>query len=387
MSPRVVLKVGTSSLTNQDGLIRTDVVDRIVTRVADWSTSGYEVLLVTSAAIAAGVKAVGLTSRPDDPISLQALSAVGQSRLMRTYDDHFAASGLISGQVLITPNDFFDRRLFLKAKATLDRLLEMGVVPVVNENDAITDEAIRFGDNDRIAALVAQLIGASTLVILTDSDGLRTADPRFDPTASLVSEVTDIDRLLSADLGGAGTERGSGGMVSKIAAARIAAWSGVTTIIASADRIGELDPALRGERGEWTVVQPRSKTLSARKLWIAFGVRPEGTIRIDKGATGALQDAGSSLLAVGVVDVEGSFRAGAGVEISDHAGAVIGKGVVNVDSADLGAALGTASGSRPTRGDSPGSPGCLLALGLGGRLRNGVFDSAISPDSGSAGCF
>ena len=193
--------------------------------------------MVTSGAIAAGLPALGLSAvRPRDAVTLQAASAVGQSRLMRVYDAALAEGGLVGGQVLLAPLDFMVRQQYLHARSTLTRLLELGVVPVVNENDAIADDEIRFGDNDRMAALVAHLIGADLLVLLTDQPGLLTGDPRFDAEASLIEEIVEVDHTLEAMAGGVGSDRGSGGMASKLAAAKIAAWSGVRAVIAQADR-------------------------------------------------------------------------------------------------------------------------------------------------------
>ena len=189
---RIVLKIGTSSLTGPDGAVREASIEATVNQVARWRAESHEVLMVTSGAIAAGIAAVGLDTRPTDAVTLQALSAVGQSRLMHTYNDAFSNHDLVAGQVLLSPGDFFERQQYLHARQTLDRLVAMGVVPVVNENDAVADDAIRFGDNDRIAALLAQLMSADVLVLLTDIEGLLTADPRVDASASLIEEVLSL---------------------------------------------------------------------------------------------------------------------------------------------------------------------------------------------------
>lgn len=348
---RLVVKIGTSSLTTGIGVIDEAMLQRVVAQIAKWRQDGHDVVMVTSGAIAAGVAAVGLSERPTDAVKLQALSAVGQSRLMRTYDDAFATAGLVSGQVLLSPGDFFERQQYLHARATLEALLSMDVVPVINENDAVADDAIRFGDNDRIAALVAQLMGAQVLLLLTDTEGLLTADPRTDASASLISEVLEIDRELEELAGGAGTVRGSGGMASKLSAAKIAAWSGVRTVIAAADKVEHLDAALAGEPGTGTVVQPQPRQLGARKLWIAFAVRSEGTVVVDAGAVEALRDGSRSLLAVGVTAVVGTFAAGAAVEVADSDGQVFAKGLVRYDSQ----AISAAAGRRSQDGDNPAS--------------------------------
>src|SRR5512132_39338 len=258
----VVAKVGTSSITTGSGEIDEGAIAKFCTGVAALRAAGHRVVMVTSGAIAAGLPALGLSaSRPRDAVTLQAASAVGQSRLMRVYDAALAADGLIGGQVLLAPLDFMVRQQYLHARSTLTRLLELGVVPVVNENDAIADDEIRFGDNDRMAALVAHLISADLLVLLTDQPGLLTGDPRFDAEASLIEEIVEIDHTLERMAGGVGSDRGSGGMASKLAAAKIAAWSGVRAVIAQADRDDVLAEAVAGRPGVGTVVVPRRRRL------------------------------------------------------------------------------------------------------------------------------
>jgi glutamate 5-kinase len=260
--------------------------------------------------------------------TLQAVSAVGQSRLMRVYDDVLARHGLIGGQVLLAPLDFVHRKQYLHARQTLLRLLDLGVVPVVNENDAIADDEIRFGDNDRLAALVAHLVGAELLVLLTDTPGLLTADPRLDEDASLIEEIVEVDQSLEAMAGRPAGVRGSGGMASKLAAAKIAAWSGVRVVIAGADRPGVLTEAAAGLPGVGTVVRPHDRRLSARKLWIAFAVGSSGTVAVDEGARTALVERRTSLLPAGVVGVQGTFDADDAVEIAGPDGRVFAKGLV-----------------------------------------------------------
>ncbi|MDZ7732532.1 MAG: glutamate 5-kinase, partial [Acidimicrobiia bacterium] len=215
---RVVAKIGTSSLTDGEGRIARDAVARFCAEVAALRATGRQVVVVTSGAIGAGLPALGYSGdrRPRDAATLQAVSAVGQSRLMHVYDDALGAHDIVSGQVLLAPLDFMVRQQYLHARETLERLLELGVVPVVNENDAIADDEIRFGDNDRLAALVAHLVLAEHLVLLTDTAGVLTADPRLDESASLIEEIVEIDHQLEEVAGGAGTARGSGGMASKL---------------------------------------------------------------------------------------------------------------------------------------------------------------------------
>jgi glutamate 5-kinase len=342
----VVVKVGSSSLTDERGAIRVDVIDSIAAQLADARSDGHRVVLVTSAAVAAGVAAMGLAERPTDMGTLQALSAVGQSRLMHVYDVALSARGLIGAQVLLTPHDFFDRRQYLHARATLNRLLELGCVPIINENDAIAVDELRFGDNDRIAALVAQSLHADRLVLLTDTAGLFTADPRSDPTAQLVERVVDVD-ALDANVGGAGTSRGSGGMASKLAASRMAAWSGVTAVIAAAHRSDVLRDAIRETPGVGTVFEPHDRRLSARKLWLAFAVGAEGRIVIDDGAVVALRDRGRSLLAAGVARVDGDFADGDAVDVVSLSGVTIARGLVGLAAEGLRHIAGRASGDLP----------------------------------------
>ncbi len=332
---RVVVKIGTSSLTDLAGRIDRGAITKVCAELAEARLGGHQVLVVTSGAVAAGMGALGLTQRPRDRRTLQALSAIGQSRLMQTYNEVLAGHDLVGGQVLISPLDFFERSQYVHAKATLGRLLDLGVVPLINENDALADTEIRFGDNDRIAALVAHLVDADLLVLLTDTPGVFTADPRIDPGASLIEEIRQVDRALEAVAGGAGTARGSGGMASKLAAAKIAAWSGVRTVIAAAKRERVLLDALDGGAGVGTVVLPHDRHLPAKKLWIAFAVPAEGRVVVDAGARRALVERGVSLLPVGVVAVDGQFHRGAAVEVIDTAGDVFAKGLIRVSSRNL----------------------------------------------------
>jgi glutamate 5-kinase len=323
-----VVKIGTSSITDAQGEVDVTAIEKLCTEVAGLRGAGIKVVIVTSGAITAGLPALGLHgARPSDLGTLQAVSAVGQGRLIRVYDDILARHRLISGQVLLAPLDFVHRQQYLHARQTLTRLLELGVVPIVNENDAVADDEIRFGDNDRLAALVAHLVTADVLVLLTDTEGLYTADPRLDAEASLIEEIVEVDHALEAAAGGSRSDRGSGGMASKLAAAKIASWSGVRAVIAAAERPGVVAAAVNGEPGVGTVVRPHDRRLSARKLWIAFAVGSEGTIVVDDGARAALVDRGSSLLPAGVVGVEGSFDPESAVEIAGPDGRVFAKGL------------------------------------------------------------
>ncbi len=348
MNP-VVVKIGSSSLADPEGGVRVDAIARIADQVAVVRATGRPVVVVSSGAIVAGLPELGLggAARPRDSLTLQAASAVGQANLMRVWKEQFARHSLVVGQVLLAPFDFWYRRQYLHARDTMARLLELGVVPVVNENDAIADDEIRFGDNDRIAALVAHLVAAETLVLLTDTEGVFTADPRFDSNASLIEEIVEFDQALESAAGRSGSVVGSGGMTTKIGAARIASWSGVRTVIAAAERPDVLVDAVRGEPGIGTVVQPRSQRLGARRLWIAFAVGAGGSVVVDDGARKALVAGGRSLLPAGVVDVRGSFAAGDAVEVVDSGGAVFAKGLMRMSADELRNAAGRHSTELP----------------------------------------
>jgi glutamate 5-kinase len=346
----VVVKIGTSSLTDDQGIIRRDAIEKLCLEVAGARESGHRVVIVTSGAIGAGLPALGLggDQRPRDAQTLQAVSAVGQSRLMGVYSEALDRHSLIGGQVLLAPLDFVDRRQYLQARGTLNRLLELGVVPIVNENDAVADDEIRFGDNDRLAALVSHLVDAELLVLLTDTSGLLSADPRVDPEASLIEEIVEFDQQLDDIGSGPGTPGGSGGMSSKLSAAKIAAWSGVRTVIAAAHRENVLLDAINGLAGVGTTVAAHERNLPARKLWIAFAVRSSGLLTVDSGARNALERGGTSLLAAGVLSVTGEFDADDAVEIADESGEVFAKGLVGMGAQTLKAAAGHSRSELPS---------------------------------------
>ncbi len=342
---RCVVKIGTSSVTDAEGNVDVESVAKLCTEIAEVRGNGHEVVVVTSGAVTAGVATLRPPGgRPRDLTTLQALSAIGQHRLMRVYDDALGAQGLLAGQVLLAPLDFGERRQYLHARATLGRLLELGVVPVVNENDAVADDELRYGDNDRLGALVANLLGADLLVLLTDTDGLFTADPRRDAGASLVEEVTAVDAALEAAAGGAGSAGGSGGMASKLAAARMAAWSGIRVVIAAARRPGVLADTVAGEPGTGTTFPPSRRRLPARKLWIAFALPALGRLRVDAGAVTAIVEREASLLPAGVVALEGAFEEGDAVDVVGPDGAVVAKGLARLPARRAGEWRGRRSG-------------------------------------------
>jgi glutamate 5-kinase len=327
----VVVKIGTSSVTDASGGVDRGVLCDIARDVVALRERGWVVVVVTSGAITAGWAEVGKGSaRPNDAVTLQAVSAVGQPLLMHAWRDAFAEFATPVGQVLLAPLDFSHRGQYLHARGTLEALQGLGVVPIVNENDAVADEEIRFGDNDRLAALVANLIRATHLVLLTDTDGLLTADPRLDPRATLIEEVTAFDADLLKLAGSSGSGIGSGGMASKLSAARMATWSGVTTVIAPARAPEALSQALGATPGFGTTFHPRSERLSARKAWIAFAVASHGSLSINEGAMQALEHHGRSLLRVGVESHAGSFSEGDAVDITGPDGQVVAKGLARV---------------------------------------------------------
>jgi glutamate 5-kinase len=329
-----VIKIGTSSITLPSGELDESALVKLADDLAGARADGGRVVLVMSGAIAAGMPALGLTVRPTEIGTLQAIAAVGQPRLLERMSALLAKHHVVAGQVLLTPYDFFHRSQYLHARMTLQHLLDLGVLPIVNENDTVADDEIRYGDNDRLAALVSHMLGADVLVMLTDTAGVFTADPRRDHEASLIEEIVEIDAALENGVGGAGTDRGSGGMASKLAAAKIAAWSGVRAVIASAALPGVVADALAG-RAVGTTFAPRAQRLPSRKLWIAFARASEGTIAVDAGARRALVEGGKSLLAAGVRDVDGTFDADATVEIVDDLGAVFAKGLCRYTSRQL----------------------------------------------------
>ncbi len=346
----VVVKIGTSSITEVDGTIKSDAVAKLSSEVAAAKADGHQAVVVSSGAIGAGLPVLGFEQgRPRDSVTLQALSSVGQSRLMSLYQECLDSYGLICGQVLLAPRDFLERPQYLHARRTLNRLLKLGVVPIVNENDAVADDAIRWGDNDRISALVAHMVGAELLVLLTDTEGVHTADPRSNDETRIVEEITNLSLLdeLAAAAGGAGTDRGSGGMSSKLAAARIASLSGVRTVIAAAHRDQVVADALDHSPGVGTTVTAQPQRMSARKLWIGFAMVPSGTVWVDDGARRAVVERGASLLAIGITRFEGAFQPGDAVDVRGPDDQVFARGLMEVSSDDMNSVVGLRSDALP----------------------------------------
>ena len=344
---RIVAKIGSSSLTDDLGVIDRAIIADVCRQIARLRSQGHEVVLVTSGAVSAGVSALGLSERPTDMRTLQALAAAGQSRLMEVYNAEFASHSLVAAQVLLVPHDFIDRTQYLHARSTLERLIELGCVPVVNENDAIANDEIRFGDNDHISALLSHLLRADLLILLTDTEGLYTNDPRVDSSATLITDVHESDPLMSVSAGATGSNRGSGGMASKLSAARIASWSGIRAVIARATIVDVLEvvttAAISGTAGVGTTFHGSDRALSARQLWVAFASEVRGAVTIDDGAAGALLKGTVSLLPAGVVLVEGSFEPGETVDIRRTDGTVLARGLAMMSAAQARTAQGRRS--------------------------------------------
>lgn len=343
---RVVAKIGTASITDANGTIERAAIAKLCDEVGDLRKQGHEVIVVSSGAVAAGVAAVGLSERPADMPTLQAISAAGQSRLVEAYNQELGRHGLVGAQLLVDSMDFVTRDQYLHLRSTMNRLLELGCVPIVNENDAIANDELRYGDNDRIAAMIANSVNADVLVLLTDMDGVFTADPRTDSTATLVPLVRTDDPLLAITADDGGSGRGSGGMASKLTAARMASWSGIRSVIARASRKGVLSGSVSDEL-VGTTFEAHDRTLSARKLWIAFAAEVSGAVIVDAGARRALTQRPNSLLPAGVVSVEGFFERGDVVDIVDVDGPPFARGMATMSSATLQSALGMHTSELP----------------------------------------
>jgi glutamate 5-kinase len=330
----LVVKLGSSIVADDRGEVRHEVLERICDEVAALHLQNQSPIIVTSGAIARGMGVMRLSIRPRAIDELQAASAVGQGKLYQVYDELLARRGVPTAQVLLTFFDMSARTHYLNARQTLRKLLDWRVVPVINENDTTTTDEISFGNNDFLAAQVAILLGADQLLLLTDADGVYTADPRNDPSAELIAEVTDFEMLEHHDIGHATSPLGSGGMRSKVVAAEMATAAGIPTVIAGGLRPGVIADAAAGRLTTGTHFPARSERYSSFKLWLKYAKPVRGRIEIDAGAARALREAGTSLLPVGIVDVTGEFDAGDAVEVQ-HADATVGKGICNYSSAEL----------------------------------------------------
>ena len=330
---RIVIKVGSSLVTNEGRGLDEAAIGEWSRQIAQLVGQGREVIMVSSGAIAEGMKRLGWTSRPHAIHELQAAAAVGQMGLAQMYESRLRANGLGSAQVLLTHADLADRERYLNARSTLLTLLKLGVVPVINENDTVVNDEIKFGDNDTLGALVANLVEADVLIILTDQKGLYTADPRKDSRATLVNEAQAGDPALEAMAGGAGSNIGRGGMLTKILAAKRAAGSGASTVIAWGR---EPDALLRLARGEaiGTLLLAQTAKTHARKQWMVDQLQLRGSVTVDAGAAAKLLGEGKSLLPIGMTAVEGDFSRGDVIAVLDQRGTEIARGLANYASSE-----------------------------------------------------
>ena len=343
-SRRLVLKVGSALLAQDDGQLRRDWLDALARDVAELRSSGVDVMIVSSGAIAVGRRLLGLARGPRNRVlrldESQAAAATGQVQLAHAWQEVLGRHHVSVAQILMTTDDTEDRRRHLNARNTISTLLRLGVVPVINENDTVATEEIRFGDNDRLAARVAQMMGADTCVILSDIDGLYTADPTRDPAATHIARVDAITPEIEAMAGDTAGDDGSGGMITKIEAARVALQAGCRLAISDGRALHPLKRLLEGERATWFM--PHGEPHTARKSWIAGSLKPVGTIVVDDGAAGALAR-GKSLLPAGVIKVVGAFDRGDPVIVAGADGLEIARGLIAYDSADARRILGRQS--------------------------------------------
>jgi glutamate 5-kinase len=337
---RWVVKVGSALLTNDNLGLNVDLIKQLARQISFLRSQGIDVLLVSSGAVAAGMGQLGLSKRPEHIDSLQAAAAVGQATLVRQYEQAFAPFEIKTAQVLLTHADISNRSRYLNARSTLTKLLELSVLTVVNENDSVATEEIRFGDNDNLAALVTNLVDADLLVILTDQDGLFSSNPLGNPDAKLVPEAQADDPSLLAMASG-GSDLGRGGMVTKLNAAQIAAHSGASTIIANGREQSVLEKLFRGDQlGTLLLAKQR---INAKKQWMAGQLRICGTVTLDEGASRVIKQAGSSLLPIGVTHIKGDFERGELLSCVDASGKEIARGLTNYTAEDARKLIGKSS--------------------------------------------
>jgi glutamate 5-kinase len=341
-SKRWVIKIGSALLTADGKGLSRELLGSWVEQMAALRHAGHQLVLVSSGAVAEGMSRMGWQTRPHNLNELQAAAAIGQMGLVQAWETGFQKFDLHTAQVLLTRDDLEDRSRYLNARSTLRTLLELGVVPVVNENDTVTNDELRFGDNDTLAALVANLIEADLLVLLTDQEGLFDADPRFNPQAKLISQTRVDNPQLDQVAGGSASGLGLGGMVTKVRAARLAARSGTGTVIAAGRQKQVVDAIYRGE-DVGTLMVPVQEPQAARKQWLAGQLQPRGSLTIDDGAVRVLREQGSSLLAVGVSDLNGDFARGEVVVCLDKQGAEVARGLVNYDAQETARLMGKPS--------------------------------------------
>lgn len=334
LASTVVIKVGTNVLTRADGRLDPAHVQSLADQLHRLQSGGRKVALVSSGAIGAGMGRLGLPRRPSDLRQLQACAAVGQALLMRAYEDCLAHHGIPTAQILLTAGDFDSRGRYLNVRNTILTLFEHGCLPIINENDTVSVAEIRFGDNDRLAALVTNLLQAPLLVLLSVVDGLYTSDPHEDPSATVLTTVPDIDAAIMAKAGGSRSTLGSGGMRSKLRAARLATVAGESVILANGSTPGILD-ALFAAEPVGTLFLPHDRTLPAWKRWLGYTAQPRGRLVVDAGARRAIQHQGRSLLPIGIVQVGGVFGKGDVVTLYDVAGVEFARGLSNYSSGDV----------------------------------------------------
>ena len=332
---RIVIKVGSSTITYGTGKRNFSRIDRLAREIADLANQGKEIILVSSGAVAVGVDRLGLSAKPKTIPGKQAAAAVGQGVLMHTYEKIFAEYGQIVAQVLLTRMDSVDRHRYTNSRNTFLALLDYKVIPIVNENDAVSIDELKIGDNDNLSALVAGIVDADLLIILSDVDGLYTANPQKDPTAKLVPEVSDITQEIEESAGDAGSTVGTGGMFTKIQAAKVATSSGIHMVIASGEEKDAISRILEGEE-VGTLFVSRENRLQFRKRWLAFGARIAGKIVVDDGCAKAVRKAGAcSILPAGITNVDGEFEAGNTVSVVDKSGHELARGLTNYSSEEL----------------------------------------------------
>lgn len=335
---RIVIKIGSRILTGEEGELNRDWIAALASQVAELRRDGREVIVVSSGAVAAGRGLLGFIDRSVTIPQKQAAAAVGQPRLMREYEGAFSASDCRVAQILLTREDLADRQRFLNARSTLETLLDLGIVPIINENDTVAVEEIKFGDNDNLSALVTNLVDAGLLVILTDIDGFYDADPRKKPDARLIPLVRSITKEMSLAAGGSGSNVGTGGMATKLAAAKKAGRSGAATLIVNGTDPKILSRLFKGEDG--TLFLPAAASLTSRKHWIAFTIRPQGRVYVDAGAARVLRQEGRSLLPSGVVRIEGNFERGACIRVCDLDGSEFARGIAAYSSSETALIMG-----------------------------------------------
>lgn len=342
MRERIVVKIGSSSLTSEQGGLNKQRIDFFAGELSRLQRAGHEVLLVTSGAVAAGFRRIGYEARPRLVHEKQAAAAVGQALLMQAYQEAFGRDGIGVAQILLTRSDFSNRKRIHNAQMTLDELLCRGILPIINENDTVATAELKFGDNDTLSALVANLVKAKQLLILTDTDGLYTADPRTNPQASRIARVDKISEEIERIAGGAGSSVGTGGMRSKIDAARIAMRGGIPAFVGKLTEDSGLLEALDGQ-GHGTYFDTAKHSLPMKKQWVGFHSTPRGVVVIDEGAEAAIIEKGKSLLPAGVLHSEGEFHPGDVIEVKNSAGRILGRGVVNYSYWQVQAAAGLGS--------------------------------------------